>query len=71
MAQERYWSGPVKLHDDFGVPIVGTFIDGRTKQGPWAIMTLTSFKQHGVGLGTGLGQKYQIQEDRRWLKIEG
>lgn len=31
--------------------------DGRTKQGPWAYMCEEHFKQHGVGLGTGRGQR--------------
>jgi hypothetical protein len=36
--------------------------DGKTKQGPWAFMCETHFKVHGVGLGTGAGQKLIIKE---------
>ena len=31
--------------------------DGRTKQGPWAYMCASCFKELGVGLGLGKGQK--------------
>lgn len=31
--------------------------DGKTKQGPWANMCQEHFDRHGVGLGTGKGQK--------------
>lgn len=69
---KRYWLGPVGPNDDFGVPIGKVFIDGKTRQGPWAIMSEKAWKAHGVGvLGTGYGQKYQKQADGRWLKTEG
>lgn len=69
----RYWLGsPIGERDDFGAPYKDVMIDGKTKQGPWACMTEESWKEHGLGLlGTGLGQKYQRQEDGRWLKVEG
>lgn len=71
-AKEMYWSGPVSAKDDFGDAITDTFIDGKTKMGPWANMTPDSFKKHGAGkLGTGYGQKYEKQEDGKWLKTEG
>lgn len=66
-----YWVGIVENKDDFGDEIKGTFIDGRTNLGPWAIMSPASFRRYGLGIGTGLGQKYQQQPDGRWLKIEG
>lgn len=31
--------------------------DGQTNQGPWAFMCEEDFKWHGVGLGTGSGQR--------------
>ena len=36
----------------------GTFEDGKTKRGPWANMCEHCFNAHGVGLGTGKGQRY-------------
>ena len=69
---QRYWMGTLKSRDDFGLTIGSIMIDGKTKHGPWAIMTPSSWKQHGVGkLGTGYGQKYEKQADGRFLKVEG
>lgn len=45
-----------------------TMYDGRTVQGPWANMCESCFKQYGVGLGLGRGQKYTKKEDR-WYKV--
>ena len=65
------WHGMVKEEDDFGAPITTTFVDGATKRGPWAIMSPASHVLHGVGLGTGRGQKYEKQDKGVWLKVEG
>ena len=68
----KYWTTPVKERDDIGDLITDTIIDGKTKRGPWAIMTPASFDIHGIGrLGTGFGQKYVKQQDGNWLKVEG
>jgi hypothetical protein len=68
----RYWKGIVPPKDDFGDPITNIFIDGKTQKGPWALMSLQSFKRFGLGkLGVGYGQKYSKQSDGKWLKIEG
>lgn len=40
-----------------GTPGVRAEYDGRTKSGPWAHMCGECFAKHGVGLGTGVGQK--------------
>lgn len=67
---KKVWISPVPEKDDFGLPVVGTFIDGRTKAGPWAIMSLASFKNHGVGLGVGFGQKYRLNmETKFWERV--
>jgi hypothetical protein len=66
-----YWIGDVGPKDDFGITIVDEFIDGKTSLGPWAIMTLASWRRHGIGrLGTGYGQRYK-KTDEGWLKVEG
>ena len=41
-------------------PIEGHFVDGKTIDGPWALMCLRCHKDIGVGLGIGKGQKYQV-----------
>lgn len=72
----KYWTGPPG-ECDFRNPGDGlehqmsVFVDGRTKHGPWANMCERCFVKHGVGLGTGSGQKYARQVDGRWLKTEG
>lgn len=66
-----HWAGPVPSKDDFGHLITETFIDGKTKVGPWAIMTPESHAAIGMGLGLGKGQQYTRQEDGRWLKTAG
>ena len=65
------WCGPVPQEDDFGFPVIDEFIDGKTIMGPWAIMCPHSHAMNGVGLCTGLGQRYEKQDDGRWLKVEG
>jgi hypothetical protein len=34
--------------------------DGKTSTGPWANMCTFHFEVHGVGLGTGLGQRLKL-----------
>lgn len=70
--KERFWIGDVPKRDDFGLAIDKVFFDGRTQQGPWAIMTPYSWRAYGVGrTGLGRGQKYEKQTDGKWLKTEG
>lgn len=38
--------------------IKGFFTDGRTKEGPWAIMCDNCHEIAGCGLGLGKGQRY-------------
>lgn len=70
--RQRYWYGTIGDTDDYGVPVGDEFVDGKTRGGPWGIMSLASWAAHGVGrLGTGCGQRYKRQPDGRWLKVEG
>ena len=34
------------------------FVDGKTIHGPWALMCIECYPDHGVGLGVGKGQSY-------------
>jgi hypothetical protein len=71
-SSQRFWLGPVGPKDDFGNDIKDEMIDGRTKQGPWALMSPASWKTKGIGrFGTGFGQRYRKLGDGRWLKVEG
>lgn len=50
----------------------GIAYDGKTKMGPWAWMCPACFETHGVGLGTGKGQKYVLDKPGgTWAKVEG
>jgi len=67
-----YWRGsPIGPKDDLGAKIDDVFYDAKTVMGPWGILSPASFRQHGVGVGLGRGQKYEKQSDGRWLKTEG
>lgn len=67
------WCGePPTRCDVTGEPIVGQFIDGRVRHaGQWAIMSPRTHARFGCGLGTGRGQRYKLQPDGVWLKVEG
>lgn len=52
---------PLSLSGDF-------FYDARTRWGPWGILGECCFKEVGVGLGTGKGQKYHLESLE---KVEG
>ncbi len=45
-----------KRCDICGCLVIGKYIDGKTRMGPWADMCLDCHKANGVGLGTGKGQ---------------
>ena len=68
----KTWYGdPPQACDICGLEITTEFIDGRTDfRGMWGCMCLDCHKQHGVGLGTGRGQKYHLQNDK-FVKVDG
>ena len=51
-------------------PFCGQMYDGKTTTGPWANMCESCFRFFGVGLGTGLGQRYVLEADG-WIKVAG
>jgi hypothetical protein len=59
MAEEKRWMGDRNPCDICGKDISNQpFVDGKTKQGPWALMCLACYRTYGVGLGQGKGQQY-------------
>ncbi len=69
--EEKKWMGSIPSECDLcGMPILQVFVDGKTRMGSWANMCLSCFKQDGVGLGTGLGQKYQLQTSGDYENVE-
>jgi hypothetical protein len=68
---KRKWVGtPPATCDLCKEPIGHVFIDGKTTFGSWAFMDPLCHSLYGAGLGTGKGQKYQLQ-DGDWIKVEG
>lgn len=37
------------------------FVDGKTKMGPWAMMCDAHFHRLGLGVGPGVGQKFDAK----------
>ena len=54
-----------------GVELKKSRIDGKTIHGPWANMCPMCHLQFGVGFGTGKGQKFDLQKDGTWKKVQG
>lgn len=65
----RKWMGSKpKACQICGLLLKEVFIDGRIKAGPWAIMCEDCHSKMGAGLGTGSGQKYDLDSLE---KLEG
>lgn len=61
MEKVKKWIGSAPICDICGEYTAdGTFVDGKTWHGLWAIMCETNgcFHRHGMGIGPGLGQRY-------------
>jgi len=68
-AEKRRWNGTPPTQCDICRGTLGSvFYDGATKHGPWALMCHSCHRQHGRGLGTGRGQKYNT---KTLEKVEG
>jgi len=60
--EEKSWSGTTPTTCDLCYkPFASTFYDARTKQGRWGLLCRSCFKEYGMGLGTGLGQEYDLR----------
>ncbi len=66
---KKIWIGSTKC-DICGEELTKTLIDGRTSNGSWAVMCPKCHKVHGVGLGTGKGQKYVRDTEGDFVKVE-
>ena len=67
--RKKIWMGSTKC-DICGEELTKTLIDGRTSNGSWAVMCPKCHKVHGVGLGTGKGQKYVRDTEGDFVKVE-
>jgi hypothetical protein len=61
----------VKTCDICHKPCKQQYIDGKTHRGPWANMCPTCYTYHGVGLGVGRGQRYELTASGGWAKTAG
>ena len=69
---KKIWLGSKPIHCDIcHGDITNEFIDGCTTYGPWANMCPSCHKDVGRGLGTGRGQKYRLNSDGEFEKVEG
>lgn len=68
----RYWIGrPPMVCQICTWPLQGVFIDGKVKHnGWWANMCPKCHKRWGIGIGPGIGQRYERQSDGRHMKVD-
>lgn len=67
-----YWQGTEPARCEIsGQRITAVFYDAKLPAAGWAIMGLEAFARLRCETGTGHGQRYEKQEDGRWLKTEG
>ena len=72
MKIKKKWLGIVpSMCDICQNKIADEFFDAKTDAGPWANMCPECFIKFGVGLGTGLGQRYIKANDNEFIKIGG
>jgi len=73
MGERLYWIGSNPTNCDLCKTDLlkgKVFIDGKTKQGPWGCMCTACYQEQGFGLGVGRGQKYVLEADGKWYKVE-
>ena len=74
MSRPRYWTGTVPENCQVsGEPMGDVMYDASLPShgGRWANINQATFERHGCRVGLGLGQRYERQEDGRWLKTAG
>ena len=52
-------------------PFLGVMYDAGLPGAGWGCICKNCFLEYGCRLGTGHGQKYELQKDKRWLKTGG
>lgn len=66
------WMGsPPTKCDLCGRPFDKFFVDGKTRMGPWGMLCTGCHASHGIGLGTGKGQRYKRTASDEWTKVAG
>jgi hypothetical protein len=69
---KKVWMGSNPSRCDIcGTEIKETFVDGKTKYGPWEILCLLCHRKHGIGFGVGRGQRYSFDLNKlKWIEVE-
>lgn len=65
------WIGSEPKCDFCGNKKLTEFVDGKTDLGPWGLMCPDCNMEHGCGLGLGVGQRYKLEADGHFYKVEG
>lgn len=61
-SRKRFWMGELPTNCQIcHVALTQTFVDGKTRFGPWAIMCAGCHRDQRFGLGTGMGQRYDAK----------
>ncbi len=72
MANKVYWIGSkVEECQLDRTPLTDVMYDANCGRRGWGNIGPAAFERLGCSLGIGLGQKYERQEDGRWLLVEG
>ena len=72
MSTKRYWTGTVPPACQItGIPFNGVMYDARIPGRGWGNICQEAFDTFHCRLGVGFGQKYELQDDGRWLCTAG
>lgn len=69
----KKWMGSIPEKCDIcHSPLTQVFVDGRLRNSTqWAMMCPECFMDLGVALGTGFGQRYELNSHNEWVKTGG
>lgn len=65
---DKYWTSPVPEKCDLCLCLLVNeeiFVDGKTRDGSWAIMCKSCWDTRGIGIGTGMGQVYELPSGKK------
>ena len=71
MPKQITYINPPKVCDDCGKPFGKVMYDAKSAWGPWGNFCQACFDRECLGLGTGLGQKYELNDSGDWVKTAG
>jgi hypothetical protein len=71
MTKQAIWLGQTKCCNVCQGPFTTELFDAKLITGQWGTVCDGCFKTFGLGLGTGLGQKYAKRDNDIYVKVEG